>query len=81
MEIKIYGPGCPRCGATETNVRRVLKDLGIEADIEHIYDIPEFAKAGVKNTPGVMIDGKLVFQGVIPTIEELSEFFSTSGKS
>ncbi len=76
MEIKIFGPGCPRCGATEANVRRVLKDLAIEADIEHVYDIREFGKNGVKITPGVMVGGNLVFHGVIPTIEELNEFFS-----
>jgi len=81
MEVKIYGPGCPRCGATETNVRRALKDLKMEAEIDHIYDIPEFAKAGIKITPGVVVDGKLIFHGVIPTVEEATEFFSTYKKS
>jgi small redox-active disulfide protein 2 len=76
MKILVYGPGCPRCEATETNVRRAVADLGIEAEIDHIYDVNKFANAGVMITPGVTIDGELKFHGKIPTIDELKEVLS-----
>lgn len=76
MKVVVYGPGCPRCAATETNVRRALKDLGIEAEVDHIYDPNEFLEAGVMITPGVTVDGELKFHGKIPTIDELKALFS-----
>jgi small redox-active disulfide protein 2 len=76
MKVKIFGPGCPRCEATETNVRRVLHDLGIEAEIEHIYDPREFIKNGITITPAVMVDGVLKFHGKVPTIDDLKKVFS-----
>jgi small redox-active disulfide protein 2 len=75
MKVTIFGPGCPRCQATETNVRRVLEDLGIEAEVDHIYDPKEFIKNGIMITPAVMVDGKLIFHGKVPTIDELKKVF------
>lgn len=71
-KIVVYGPGCPRCQSTETNVRRVVEDLKIDAEIDHVYDPMEFAKHGVVITPAVSIDGELKFHGKIPTLEELT---------
>lgn len=76
MKITVYGPGCPRCAATETNIRRVVADMGIDADIDHIYDPMEFAKNGVMITPAVTIDGEMKFHGKIPTLDQLKELFS-----
>ena len=76
MKIAVYGPGCPRCAATETNIRRVVEDMGIDAEIDHIYDPKEFAKNGVVITPAVTIDGEMKFHGKIPTLDQLKELFS-----
>ena len=76
MKITVFGPGCPRCAATETNARRVVEDLGLDAEIDHVYDPKEFIKNGVMFTPALMVDGKLKVHGKIPTIDELKELFS-----
>ena len=76
MKIEIVGPGCPRCISTENNVKEALKQLGKEAEVEHIFDIAEFAKRGVMFTPAVIIDGEIVTSGKIPTIEELKDIIS-----
>ena len=34
MEIKILGPGCSRCNATEKVVMDVLAETGITANVE-----------------------------------------------
>ncbi|MBF0227776.1 MAG: thioredoxin family protein [Desulfobacterales bacterium] len=36
MEIKVLGPGCPKCQQTATIVKEVLDELGINANIEKI---------------------------------------------
>jgi len=84
MLVQIVGPGCPRCRATEETVRKSCKQCNIEADITHIYDPKEYAQLGVRLTPAVLIDGKVVFSGRVPTEEEaevfLKEHFSQEGR-
>ncbi|UYV36728.1 thioredoxin family protein [Rhodobacteraceae bacterium D3-12] len=50
--VKIYGPGCKRCEATETIVRDAATKLGVDVKIEKISDAKSIAMAGVMSTPG-----------------------------
>jgi len=76
VKIQVAGPGCPRCHATEENVRDACAQLNLVADISHVFDVREFAKLGVLFTPAVIVDGKIVTSGKIPTVEELKELLS-----
>ncbi|MGB9715630.1 MAG: thioredoxin family protein [Thermodesulfovibrionales bacterium] len=76
MKIQVAGPGCPRCHETEKNVREACSQLNLDADIQHVYDIKEIAKLGVIFTPAVIIDGKIVTSGKIPSVEELKKILS-----
>jgi len=76
MKIQVAGPGCPRCQATENNVFSACAELNLAADISHVYDIGEFAKLGVKATPAVIVDGKVLVSGIIPTVAELKKILS-----
>jgi len=71
MKIIIAGHGCPRCQETEKRVINACAELQFPASIEHIYDIKEIRNLGVLMTPAVLIDGKIVFHGKIPTINEI----------
>jgi len=71
MKIEIVGPGCPRCIATEKNVKEAVKQLGIQAEITKVTDVAEFAKKGVMFTPAVIVDGAVKISGKIPTVEEI----------
>jgi len=76
MKIEIIGPGCPRCIATEKNVKEAVKQLGIQAEISKVTDVAEFAKKGVMFTPGVIVDGQVKISGKIPTVDEIKEVLS-----
>jgi len=76
MKIQVAGPGCPRCHETEKNVREACSQLNLTADISHVYDMKEFAKLGVLFTPAVIVDGKIVVSGKLPTVEELKKYLS-----
>ncbi|MGV1098401.1 thioredoxin family protein [Thiovibrio sp. JS02] len=76
MKIQIAGPGCGRCQATDKVVREVCDALELPAQIEHAYDVREYAKLGVRLTPAVVVDGKIVFAGRVPTAEELTKAIS-----
>ena len=64
--VKVYGPGCKRCEATERMVKDAADKLGVEVAVEKVTDQKSIAMAGVMSTPGVSVDGKLVHTGGLP---------------
>lgn len=76
MKIQVAGPGCARCQTTEKNVIDACAELNLTADISHIFDVKEFAKLGVIITPAVLVNGKIIISGKVPTIKELKKVFS-----
>ena len=73
MKIQVAGPGCIKCKETEKNVREACSQMKLDADIQHVYDIKEIAKLGVLFTPAVIIDGKMVLSGKLPSVQELKK--------
>lgn len=73
MEIKVLGPGCPRCDALEKELRKALSELGIEASINHVKDLKEMAKYNVFLTPALVINDKVVLKGEVPGKEKIKE--------
>ncbi|MBU2961204.1 thioredoxin family protein [Citreicella sp. C3M06] len=74
--VKIYGPGCKRCEATEAMVRDTAARLGVKVTVEKISDAKSIAMAGVMSTPGVSVDGKLVHAGGLPDAAKLETWLS-----
>ncbi|MBW4985923.1 TM0996/MTH895 family glutaredoxin-like protein [Mameliella sp. CS4] len=69
--VKVYGPGCKRCEATETMVKETASRLGIDVTVEKVTDAKSIAMAGVMSTPGISVDGKLVHAGGLPDAAKL----------
>lgn len=62
MEIKILGSECANCKKVEETVRKVVSQLGIQAEINHIKDIREIFKY-TQIIPGILINSKLKHSG------------------
>ena len=71
MEIKVLGPGCPRCHQTEKNVREAVAELGVDAQVIKVTDIREISDCRVFITPAVIVDGEVKCKGKIPDKEEI----------
>jgi small redox-active disulfide protein 2 len=71
MEIKVLGPGCPKCKQTETIVREAVAESGVCANVEKVTDIMQIAQYGVFGTPAVVIDGQVKCVGKIPKKEDV----------
>ncbi len=71
MEIKVLGPGCPKCKQTEEIVRQAVAEEGVAADIEKVTDIMKIAGYGVFGTPAVIIDGEVKSVGKVPKKEDI----------
>jgi small redox-active disulfide protein 2 len=76
MEIKILGPGCPKCGEVEKRVKNALAELAIVADVEKVTDIERMMSYGILATPGLVIDGKVRSSGRIPRVEDIKAWIS-----
>lgn len=73
MEIKILGSGCAKCKTLEKLTREVVEQNGIDASISKVEDIMEIMKYGVMATPALVVDGKVVIKGRVPSQQEIKE--------
>ena len=71
MEIKILGTGCPKCKSLHQATINALAELNIAANVEKVEDIVEIMKYNVMTTPALVIDGKVVVKGSVPSTREL----------
>ena len=74
MKVQIFGTGCPKCRKLEENARKVIDGLGIEAEIEKVQDVKEFAKFGVMMTPALAIDGKVKCSGEVASPDKIKKW-------
>ena len=72
MEIKVLGPGCPKCRQTEKIVKEAVTEAGVEAQVEKVTDTMQIAGYGVFGTPAVVVDGEVKSVGKIPSKQEVS---------
>lgn len=77
-KIEVLGPGCSNCQMLEKAAREAVMMAGVEAEIHHVTDYREIAAYGVMRTPGLVIDGKVVSAGRIPSAGDIAEWLSGS---
>jgi small redox-active disulfide protein 2 len=76
MDIKVLGTGCPRCKALEKEVIDALAELDIAANVSKVEDIVEIMNYGVMATPALVIDGKVVVKGRVPSLSEIKSLIT-----
>ena len=69
MEIKVLGSGCSKCRSTIGVIERAALAAGVDVQIVKVEEPDDIRRSGVKATPAVMIDGRLVHSGGIPSHE------------
>jgi small redox-active disulfide protein 2 len=72
-QIKVLGPGCPKCKTTYNNVLEALKQTGMQADVFKIEDIEEMMKYNVLTTPVLVIDEQIKIKGRVAQVSEIVE--------
>lgn len=76
MNIQVLGTGCPKCKTLEKITREVVAEAGIDANITKVEDIVEIMKFNVMTTPALVVDGKVVLKGRVPSNSELKEILT-----
>jgi small redox-active disulfide protein 2 len=73
MIIKVLGSGCTNCKNVKALAAEVIDELGAEAVVEEVTDMQAIMSYGVMNTPGLVIDEKLVGSGGVPTKQQMRQ--------
>ncbi|MBI9066590.1 MAG: TM0996/MTH895 family glutaredoxin-like protein [Salinivirgaceae bacterium] len=76
MEIKVLGTGCAKCKTLEKLTNQAVEELGIKADIIKVEDIVEIMNFGVMTTPALVVDGKVVVKGKVPSVADIKELLT-----
>ncbi len=69
--IKVLGTGCANCKTTLKMIEEQASAKGIEIELEKVEDIAQIMGFGVMSTPGVVIDGKVVHAGGVPSRDSI----------
>jgi len=72
--IEVLGPGCDNCKRLEMNAREAVAMVGIEATVVKVTDSGEIARYRLLSTPGLVIDGKVVSAGRVPSAGDIAEW-------
>ena len=67
MEIKVLGSGCCRCHKALEMVEKVVKENGVNAQVEYVTDIMKIMEYNIMATPAVVVDGVVKIKGAVPT--------------
>ena len=73
LHIEILGPGCANCRALEANARQAVDQLGLDATLDKVTDYATIAGYGVISTPGLVVDGRVVSTGRVPSAVQIVE--------
>jgi small redox-active disulfide protein 2 len=77
MKIEILGMGCATCNKLEDTVRLAIREMGIDAQIDHVKDIKKIMAYGVMTAPALVIDGKVKVAGKLPSLAEMKQLIGT----
>jgi small redox-active disulfide protein 2 len=79
LTIKVLGPGCANCKKLEEVARKAVASLNVEAEIIKVTDMQAIISYDVLQTPGLVINEKLVSSGRIPTPATVVEWIRAAG--
>ncbi len=71
MNIKVLGPGCPKCEQTAKIVKEAVAESGLAVQVEKVTDFKEIMQYGVMVTPAVVVDGQVKVAGKVPSKAEI----------
>ena len=71
--VKVLGSGCAKCKELEANTLAALRQLGMDAAVDHVTDFMQIASYGVMTTPALVVNGKVVSMGKVLKTDEIIE--------
>ena len=73
-QIKVLGPGCPKCKSTYKNAMEAIEQSGIQAEVTKVEDIEEMMKYNVLTTPVLVVDEDIKIKGRVASVSEITNY-------
>ncbi len=67
--IQVYGPGCAKCASLAEVTKQAVRELQWDVPVKKVTDPMLFASAGVLVTPALVMNGKVLLSGKVPSVE------------
>jgi len=80
MHVRILGPGCARCWQLERDVRDVMAELSLAGELVHVDDLREIARSGVMGAPALIVNGKVLAVGSVPSKADIRKWLTNIAK-
>jgi small redox-active disulfide protein 2 len=78
MNIKILGTGCTRCRQLEKTTREVVKELGVDANVEEVKNMRQIMSYNILTTPALVINEQVISSGKVLSKAEVTQFIINS---
>ncbi len=77
-DIKVLGSGCANCKNTQRLIEETAQKLGVEIHLEKVEEIRQIMAYKVMSTPGVVLDGKVVHAGGVPSRDAVTAWLTAA---
>ncbi len=74
LVIKVLGEGCAQCNKLEQDVMKILVELKLPADFEHLTEVAQFSKFNSTAVPTLIINGEVKSAGWVPSQTKIKEW-------
>jgi small redox-active disulfide protein 2 len=78
MDIKVLGTGCANCKNTVALIDQVAKAMGVAVTLEKEEELRAIMGYGVMSTPGVVVNGKVVHAGGVPSRDKVEQWLAAN---
>ena len=72
LNIKVLGTGCANCKTTIKLIEEAARARGVAIQLDKVEEIKDIMGYGVMSTPGVVLEGKGVHAGGIPSRDKIA---------
>ena len=77
-EIKVLGSGCANCRTTVALIEQVAQAKGVAVSLQKVKEVRDIMGYGILSTPGVVIDGKVVHAGGVPSRDKIEQWLAAA---
>jgi small redox-active disulfide protein 2 len=76
MDIKVLGTGCANCKTTVALIGQMAQAKGMAITLSKVEDLRDIMAYGVMSTPGVVVEGKVVHAGGVPSRDKIAQWLA-----
>lgn len=77
MDIKVLGTGCANCKSTIALIEQVAQAKGVPVTLQKVEELRDIMGYGVMSTPGVVVNGKVVHAGGVPSRDKIEQWLGS----